>query len=153
MLQVLPPVVLMPLDGWVPQGRGPVQVPCRWSSSPPLTHGLNRARALTWRHRALMMIDRVVFFISLSPISACCNLSNDGSLLAIAGSLRASLFCPSTRPCGTALKDQWLQYTLLIWKSYFNCEVQINGYVYQICGFVIPPTCMRTKQMLKGIFF
>jgi hypothetical protein len=31
-----------------------------------------------------MMIDHVVFFITINPISACCNLSNDSSLLPIA---------------------------------------------------------------------
>lgn len=48
--------------------------------------GLCRVRCTAARPKlwALMMIDRVVFFITLNPISACCNLSNDSSLLAIA---------------------------------------------------------------------
>lgn len=52
------------------------------------------APALTWQHQALMMIDLVVFFITLNPIRACCNLSNDSSLLQ---SLRASLFYATSR--------------------------------------------------------
>lgn len=52
------------------------------------------APALTWQHQPLMMIDLVVFFITLNPIRACCNLSNDSSLLQ---SLRASLFYDTSR--------------------------------------------------------
>lgn len=73
--------MLMLVDGWLPQGHGPVLAPIDGALPRQSQH---KARALTWRHRALMMIDHVVFFITLNPISACCNLSNDGSLLAIA---------------------------------------------------------------------
>lgn len=73
--------MLMLEDGWLPQGHGPVLAPVDGA----LPHQSQRkAWALTWRHQALMMIDHVVFFITLNPISACCNLSNDGSLLGIA---------------------------------------------------------------------
>jgi len=43
-----------------------------------------RTRPPPWCSQDLMMIDHVVFFITLNPISACCNLSNDSSLLPIA---------------------------------------------------------------------
>lgn len=62
-------------DGWLPQGHGPVlasveyAAPRQGPSSDMTTLGLD---------------DGVVFFITLNPISACCNLSNDSSLLAIA---------------------------------------------------------------------
>lgn len=148
----------MLIVGWMegcPKDTAPVLAPS-WMELCPATHGQKQAGALTWRHRALMMIDRVVFFISLNPISACCNLSNDGSLLAIAGSLRASLFYPTGGPCGTALKDQWFAslfaYTLLIWKSYCNCEVQINGDASQVWPRHFPIWVKDTK-LVVGRFF
>lgn len=63
------------------------------------------APALTWQHQALMMIDHVVFFITLNPISACCNLSNDSSLL---WSLRASLFYATSGTLWDSIKGSMI---------------------------------------------
>lgn len=44
-----------------------------------------------------MMIDHVVFFITLNPISVWSNLTNDGLLLAVV-EFKASLFHPTGGP-------------------------------------------------------
>lgn len=73
-----------------------------------------------------MMIDRVVFFITLNQISARCNLSNDGSLFAIAEF--KGFFIPGSLWDGIkrSMPSISFAYALLIWKSHFKCEVQIN---------------------------
>lgn len=80
-------------DRWLPQGHGQLG-PLQMKLCSIYIYAQLEAPALTWQHQALMMIDLVVFFITLNPISACCNLSNDSSLLR---SLRASLFYATSR--------------------------------------------------------
>lgn len=117
------------VDGWLPQGHGRGQgpAPCRRSPAPPVA--APGPDALTWWHRHLMMIDHVVFFITLNPISTRCNLSNDGSLLAIA-EFKGFLIPTQWRSLGDGIKRSMpslsFAYALLIWKSHFSCEVQIK---------------------------
>lgn len=117
------------VDGWLPpgNGRGQGPAPCRWSPAPPIA--APGPDALTQRHRHLMMIDRVVFFITLNPISTRCNLSNDGSLFATA-ELKGFFILAQWRSPWDEIKRSMpflsYAYSLLIWKSYFSCEIQIK---------------------------
>lgn len=116
------------VSGWMGAPRTwPGHGPSRRSAAPPVA--APGPDALTARHHHLMMIDRVVFFITLNPISAPCNLSNDGSLFAIA-EFKGFFIRTQRRSLRDKIKRSMASlsfaYTLLIWKSHFKCEVQIK---------------------------
>lgn len=74
-----------------------------------------------------MMIDHVVFFITLNPISACCKLSNDGSLLAIAqfkGFCSSAQHWPFWDGIKGSIKNPLFACTKTAWEAHFNSEVQ-----------------------------
>lgn len=127
--------MLQLVDGWLPQGHGQGHGqgqgqgpgPCRRRPAPPVA--APGPDALTQRHRHLMMIDHVVFFITLNPISTGWNLSNDGSLLAIA-EFKGFLIPTQWRSLWDGIKRSMpslsFAYALLIWKSHLSFEVQIK---------------------------